>query len=138
MEITSIKVAAGRTVPHPLESYSNFRAFVQLHGDLAPGDDADACTRQLQAKAEGLVDDHVESFLKIIHERDRDRRRQQELQTLERELQIAQQRVELARKTGVVAPKQIEGELVDEYRPQQCGGCGKDTRDCQCLAGREE
>lgn len=68
MKIDSITVTAGRTFNHPYENYSNLRPEVVLHATLDPGDDAEACAKQLQARAETLVEDHKQGLLKSIEE----------------------------------------------------------------------
>lgn len=66
MKITNIVVSAGRTFNHPYESFSNLRPHVQLRAELADGDDAETCIKQLQAQAESLVEDHKQNMLRSL------------------------------------------------------------------------
>ena|SRR5690348_4583708 len=67
MKISQIKVSAGRTFNHPYESYSNLRPHVELLATLDENDDAEACLKQLQAKAESIVEDHKQNMLRSLH-----------------------------------------------------------------------
>jgi chromosome segregation ATPase len=97
MKTTTIVVRAGRTFNHPYESYSNLKPEVELRAELADGDDALACTRQLQAQAEGLVEDHKRGLLNSIEELQRLSTHQQELRSLQSELERTQRRIEAIR-----------------------------------------
>jgi hypothetical protein len=55
MKLTSIRASAGCTIPHPHESYSNFKLFVELTADLKPGEDPVAATTTLQATVNTLL-----------------------------------------------------------------------------------
>lgn len=68
MKVTEITVSAGRVISHPIESYSNLRPQISLKAVLENGKDVDAATKQLQAKAEGLVDDHANGLTKHIRD----------------------------------------------------------------------
>lgn len=59
MRITEITVHASRTLPHPTEQYANFRPSVTLRADLIDGDDPTLCVKDLQRKAEMLVEEHA-------------------------------------------------------------------------------
>lgn len=98
MKITNIIVRAGRTFNHPYESYSNLKPEVELTATLEEGEDAIAATRELQAKAEGLVEDHKQGLLRSIEELHQMAAHQSELRGLEQELQRAQERIEQIRK----------------------------------------
>lgn len=98
MKIKQITVTAGRTFNHPHEQFSNLRPEVVLVADLAEGDDAAACARELQAKAEGLVEDHKQGMLRSLEELHQLTERQQEMQGLQRELQRTQDRLAEIRK----------------------------------------
>lgn len=119
MQFKSIKVSAGRTVPHPIESYSNLRIGLVLAAEITEDEDVDAATRQLQAKAEGLVDDHAETLTKTISERYHTRRKMEELASLERDVATAQARLEYARQNAHVSSvPQIPAEIMeDKDRP---------------------
>jgi ornithine cyclodeaminase/alanine dehydrogenase-like protein (mu-crystallin family) len=94
MQINTITVTAGRTFNHPHEQYSNLRPEVVLTATLAEGDVAEECARALQAKAEGLVEDHKQGMLRSIEELYQLSQHQAEVRGLEAELKRTQQRLE--------------------------------------------
>lgn len=98
MNITIITVHAARTFNHPHEEYSNLKPGVSLTANLAEGEDAIAATRELQAKAEGLVEDHKEGLLKSINELYQLSTRQAEMRGLQLELERAQRRLDAMRR----------------------------------------
>lgn len=93
MKIQQIVVTAGRTFNHPFESYSNLRPEVQLTATLDDGEDSTAATKQLQAQAEQLVEDHKNHLLGSIQELHDMSQRQQRIASLGKS--IAQQQAEL-------------------------------------------
>ncbi len=93
MKITEIIVTAGRTFNHPHEQYSNLRPDVVLKASLEEGEDPLAAARELQAKAEGLVEDHKRSLLNSIEELYQLTERQSEMRGLQKQLQEAQKRI---------------------------------------------
>ena len=97
MNIIKIVVRAGRTFNHPHEQYSNLKPEVELMATLDGTEDAGAATRQLQAQAEGLVEDHKQGLLKSIEELYRLTEQQSELRGLQSELTRTQQRIESIR-----------------------------------------
>ncbi|TXH09641.1 MAG: hypothetical protein E6R03_16485 [Hyphomicrobiaceae bacterium] len=109
MKITEITVTAARTFNHPYEQYSNLRPEVVLRATLDEGEDVNAATRALQAKAEGLVEDHKRGMLKSIEELYQLNLQQQEMQGLERTLRGAQQRIEEIRKQNPGLSELCEG-----------------------------
>lgn len=66
--ITKVSVSAGRTFNHPHESYSNLRPQVHFEAEIQEGEDHLEVAKQLQAQAEGLVEDHKRSMLQSIEE----------------------------------------------------------------------
>lgn len=66
MKIEKITVSAGRTFNHPFESYSNLRPEVHLVASVEDGDDPEKCAKELQAKAESLVEDHKQNMLRSL------------------------------------------------------------------------
>jgi hypothetical protein len=109
MKITTITVRAGRTFNHPHESYSNLKPEVELVATLDDGDNPDTAAKVLQAKAEGLVEDHKRGLLKSINELYDMTERQQEMRGLQRQLESGQQRIDEIRKqfpelAGLPAP----------------------------------
>jgi hypothetical protein len=98
MQITEIIVNAGRTFNHPYEQYSNLRPSITLKATLAEGEDAGAATKELQAKAEELVEDHKRNLLAQLEELYNLTQRQQEVASLEAGLLKAQRRIDEIRK----------------------------------------
>lgn len=92
-----ITVSAGRTFNHPYESYSNLRPNVTIEAALDPGEDVDAAIKSLQAKAEGLVEDHKQAMLRSIEELRDLTERQREIARLEDQLTSAQRRIDQIR-----------------------------------------
>lgn len=68
MNVKEITVSAGRTFNHPFESYSNLKPHVTVRAEIADGEDWAEAIKILQAKAEGLVEDHKQSMLKSLEE----------------------------------------------------------------------
>ena len=106
MKIRTIQVTAGRTFNHPFEDYSNLRPEVTMTAELADNEDANIATRQLQQRAEGLVEDHKQGLLKSIEELHQLTERQKEIVGLERQLSSAQARIDEIRKqnAGLLPP----------------------------------
>ena len=86
MKITEIVVSAGRTFNHPYENFSNLRPQVSLKATLDEGDDAHAAAKELQGKAEALVEDHKRSMLQTLHELHHLSTSRQEAYDIERKL----------------------------------------------------
>jgi hypothetical protein len=93
MTINEITVTAARTFNHPHEQYSNLRPEVVLRAKLAPGEDAGMATKQLQAVAEGLVEDHKHGMLRSIEELHQLSERQAEVRGLQQQLERTQKRL---------------------------------------------
>lgn len=71
MRITEITVNAGRTFNDPYESYANYKPGLTLKAALLEGEDAEQVAKDLQAKAEELMDAHKADLLakaKTVHE----------------------------------------------------------------------
>jgi len=66
MQITEITVTSGRTFNHPYESFSNLRPTISLKATLTEGDNVDKEAKNLQCKAESLVEAHKEKMLGYI------------------------------------------------------------------------
>lgn len=86
MKVTEIVVSAGRVVSHPLESYSNLRPQVTLKAQLDEGEDYTTAVKELQARAEGLVEDHKNALVNNIVELDRLQKREREIASLEKSI----------------------------------------------------
>src|SRR5262245_27295576 len=97
MKINSIQVTAGRTFNHPHEQYSNLRPEVTMSATLENGEDPHVAARDLQQRAEGLVEDHKRSLLNSIEELYQLTERQAEIRGLQQELERAQKRLEAIR-----------------------------------------
>lgn len=93
MKITTITVTAGRTFNHPHEQYSNLRPEVTMSATLENGEDPHVAVRDLQQRAEGLVEDHKRSLLNSIEELYQLTTRQAEVRGLQNELKRAQARL---------------------------------------------
>lgn len=99
MNINRIVVTAGRTFNHPHEQYSNLRPSVVMEATLAEGEDPAAAVKELQARAEGLVEDHKQQMLRSIEELYQLSEMQSEVRGLERQLRGAQDRLSEIRKS---------------------------------------
>lgn len=98
MKITSINVTAGRTFNHPYEDYSNLRPELKLTAELEEGEDPVEAVRNLQARAEGLMEDHKNSMLKNLEELHHLSQAQAEAQGLENSLRRSAERLDALRK----------------------------------------
>ena len=98
MKINEITVTAGRTFNHPHEQYSNLRPEVTMRATLDDSDNIESATKELQAKAEGLVEDHKNGLLKSIEELYQLTERQSEMRGLQRQLTQTQERLDAIRK----------------------------------------
>ena len=98
MKITEIIVGAGRTFNHPYEQFSNLRPQVTIKAVLDEGDDPEQIIKDLQAKAESMVEDHKNNMLQSLRELHTLSLRQREMAGLERQLREAQARLDEIRK----------------------------------------
>lgn len=98
MKINTITVTAGRTFNHPHEQYSNLRPEVVMSATLEDGEDPHLAVRDLQQRAEGLVEDHKRGLLNSIEELYQLTERQAEVRGLQNELKRAQERLDGIRK----------------------------------------
>lgn len=98
MQIIEIVVSAGRTFNHPHESYSNLRPEVTLKAVLGADEDPDAAAKQLQAKAERLVEDHKSALLQSLHEIEQMSQAERTIASLESQLTDLNGRLDRARK----------------------------------------
>lgn len=98
MRIEQIKVKAGRVFNHPYESFSNLRPEIELTATLEAGDDPIQATRELQAQAEQLVEDHKQNMLKSIHELETLSVRQKRMRQLSSQLKECQAEMDQIRK----------------------------------------
>jgi len=98
MKVNTITVSAGRTFNHPFETYSNLRPHVTVTATLDEGENWEEVTKQLQAKAESIVEDHKTHMLKSLEELHQLTERQRELSSLESGLRRAQSRIDEIRR----------------------------------------
>jgi uncharacterized coiled-coil DUF342 family protein len=98
MKITEITVSAGRTVPHPIESYANLKPHVSLKAVLEDGEDFVQVTKDLQAKAEEIVEDHANSLKTHLRDMHYLSQKQREVTSLEKQIQQSQERLSEIRK----------------------------------------
>ena len=98
MKITTITVTAGRTFNHPHEQYSNLRPEVTMTASLDEGEEATKCAQELQARAEQIVEDHKRGLLGSIEELYQLTERQAEMRGLQKQLKLAQERLDGIRK----------------------------------------
>lgn len=108
MKVTEITVSAGRTFSHPYESYSNLKPFVSLKATLDADDDPVKATRDLQAQAETIVEDHKRNMLASLAELRELSLKQQEIAQLDEQIKRAQMRLDAIRQ-GVPQLTQQEG-----------------------------
>ena len=94
---TEITVSAGRTFNHPFESYSNLKPQVTVRATIEPGEDWEAVTKDLQSKAESLVEDHKRHMLKSLQDLEDMTRKQAEATSLARKIQECQERLDKLR-----------------------------------------
>lgn len=98
MQITEITVSAARTINHPVESYANLKPMVSLKAVLAEGEDYGQAVKDLQAKAEELVEDHATQLKTHIRDMYYLDQKQKQLVSLESELHKTQDRIAEIRK----------------------------------------
>jgi hypothetical protein len=63
MKVTKIRVVAARTVPDPFHNYGNLRPEIALEAEIDDGESFAQCVEDLQATAEGLLNDHIEHLI---------------------------------------------------------------------------
>ena len=86
MKVTEIIVSAGRTFNHPYEGYSNLRPQITVKASLEDGEDPAIAVKELQGKAEKLVEDHKQNMLQTLHELHHLSTAKQEIYDVERKL----------------------------------------------------
>jgi len=97
MQITEITVSAARTINHPVENYANLKPMVSLKAVLGDGDDYSQAVKDLQAKAEELVEDHATQLKKHIRDMYYLDQKQKQLLSLEASLHKTQRELEAVR-----------------------------------------
>lgn len=127
MKITHITISAGRTFNHPFESYSNLRPHVQLDAELDDGDDVTTCIKELQAKAEGFVEDHKQHMLKSLQNLQEMQSREREIIRLESLIKASQDKLQSYRDNPIENLPSLL--FADKTR---CEDCGHFEESCQC------
>jgi ABC-type transporter Mla subunit MlaD len=98
MNITTIEVSAARCFNNPRENYSNLQPRVTMQAEIIAGEDPIAAVKELQLKAEQLVEDHKQNLLRSIEELYQLTERQAEMRGLQKTLKAAQDRLDDIRK----------------------------------------
>lgn len=86
MQIKTITVRAGRVLSHPTEEYANIRPSIELVAEIDQGEDFKQATKQLQAQAEQLVEEHANQLIESLRDQYELDRSQRRLAALEGEL----------------------------------------------------
>ncbi len=68
MKITEITISAGQIFPHPYEQFANFRPQVTLKATIGPDENIIGVSRELMARAEGLVREQRDLILRDLRE----------------------------------------------------------------------
>lgn len=118
-KVTSVTVNAGRTFNHPYESYSNLRPSVTVTATLDEGEDFLEVTKQLQAQAEGLVEDHKNHMLNSLRELNDLTEKQAKMRRLSASIQSAQRELDEIRNgtpglASIEADDTIDVEMHDD------------------------
>ena len=100
MIVKTIRVIAGRTFNHPYESYSNLRPGVVVTAEIREGEDYEQAIKDLQAKAEMLVEDHKRTMLTNLKTLYEMKEYQQRVANLESNIRQSQRDLEELRKGG--------------------------------------
>lgn len=98
MKIQAINVKASRTLPHPSYSYANYKTELELSAQLDDGDDVHECTKQLQCKAESMVEEHAAELRQSIGEFHRVVTARQQVPQLENKISQLQDELERVKK----------------------------------------
>lgn len=117
-KITEITVSAGRVIPHPFQQYANLRPMITLKAEIEPGEDPTEAAKGLQAKAEGLVEDHSRYMVKSPEELEELSRRQAKVASLEASIRRAQEDLDRLRKEMPALADLSEREPSDPRRDE--------------------
>lgn len=94
MKVIEVNVSAGRVVPHPFVSYANLKPQVSVKAIIEDGEDWQKITKELQAHAEQLVEDHKDNLIKQLEELEELSQRQREVAKLSDGIREAQRRLD--------------------------------------------
>lgn len=97
-KVTELTVSAGRVIPHPFQQYANLRPMITIKAQLDDGEDFEAVAKDLQAKAEGMIEDHSRYMVKSLEELEELTRRQAKVASLEASIRRAQEDLDRLRK----------------------------------------
>jgi len=108
MKFTVIRASAGCTIPHPFESYSNFKLFVELSAELKAGEDHVAATTKLQDAVNALlstekakrIEDLERQHAEAEARRRAEHEKQQAIYKAESDIREAQRKLERLRSDG--------------------------------------
>lgn len=98
MKVVEITIHAGRTFNHPYEDYSNLRPSVTLRALLEEGEDYEKAVKDLQARAERMIEDHKNNMLSSLKELHTIEMYQDDVANLEDQIRRAQARLNEIRK----------------------------------------
>lgn len=98
MKIEKITVRAGRVVPHPLHSYGNLKSDLEIVASLEDGEDPEVVRKELQAKIESDVEQHVADLKEGIRDLQGLNATREKMKRLESELAIKTAELEEIRK----------------------------------------
>ncbi len=107
MKIEKITVHAGRTFNHPYEQFSNLRPGLSIEAFLQTDDDPEESIKELQAKAEKMIEDHKTHMLRSLTTLYELNEAQRTITNLERQIKDSQETLDRAR------------EKVSEFDPGQ-------------------
>jgi len=93
MKISRVTVRAGRCVPHPLHSYGNLKADLEIVADLEDGDDPDEVRKELQSKIESDVEQHVADLKEGIRDLQASASQRERIARLQKELEDKQKQL---------------------------------------------
>lgn len=125
MKVKEITVHAGRTFNHPYEAYSNLRPEVTMVVELAGDDNPEECVKEIQAKAESLVEDHKQHMLRSLDQLHDAELRDREIAKLDSLIRNSQTRLDDLRKEQPSLP-----ELSEDGNCPRCGGLIDDDHAC--------
>ena len=98
MKVKQIRIAAGRTVPHPLYGYGNIRHYDEMIVELEEGDDPDEIRDQLRKQIESRVESHIADVKDSIEDLEAHARKSTRIKQLESELNKKQKEIDELRK----------------------------------------
>lgn len=107
MKITRIVVNAGRTLPHPCQSYANLRPSVTMEAQLDESEDPREAVRHLQIQAERAVEEHAATLIASLEERQVMETEIAEIGRLERSMADGQSRLEKLKQQAMERTKKL-------------------------------